>query len=104
MSEDEVRVGPDYDPETDTAYDREGNPITSDYIDRVADEAEAGYDLSQARRIGRPPLAEGDVHSPRVSFRVPTDLRDAAEAKAAREGKSLSALAREALEQYVRAS
>jgi hypothetical protein len=55
-------------------------------------------------RLGRPSL-EGSVasgkKSPQVSFRVPQKLAERAEAVAAREGKSLSQLGRDALEKYL---
>ncbi len=45
---------------------------------------------------GRKSLTGGSVHSPRIQFRLP-------EHRAQVEGKSLSVLAREALEHYLRA-
>ncbi|MFG2071736.1 ribbon-helix-helix protein, CopG family [Nonomuraea maritima] len=54
-------------------------------------------------RPGRPSLTGEGAHSPRVSFRVPEELRERAKARAEREGKSVSALAREAFEQFLRA-
>ena len=46
-------------------------------------------------------LAGDGSHSPRVQFRVTETLRAAAEAKAAAEGVSLSAVVRQALAQYL---
>ena len=40
-------------------------------------------------------------HSPRVQFRVPEEIRELAQSRAAAEGISLSALARRALESYL---
>ncbi|KAA9379349.1 ribbon-helix-helix protein, CopG family [Microbispora cellulosiformans] len=54
-------------------------------------------------RPGRPSLTGSSTHSPRVSFRVPEELRERAKARAEQEGKSVSALAREAFEQFLRA-
>jgi hypothetical protein len=97
--------GADYDPEADrTLRDSKGNPITDDYIERIAAEAEIGYDLEALTpaRLGRPSLSvSGD--SPQVRFRVPAATRAEAAALAAREGKTLSELAREALEAYLTA-
>jgi predicted HicB family RNase H-like nuclease len=42
------------------------------------------------------------VHSPRVQFRLPEELRTQAEQVAEDKGVSLSALARHALEDYLR--
>jgi hypothetical protein len=53
------------------------------------------------RGRGRPSLTGHASQSPRVSFRLEPEVRDRAAARADREGKSLSALAREALEEYL---
>lgn len=80
---------------------RDGTPITEQLAEQLAREAEAGYDLSKARRVGRKSLAGGQGRSPRVHFRLRPDLYQHATKRAEREGKTLSELAREALEQYV---
>jgi hypothetical protein len=83
-------------------YDANGNPITEEYVAEVLAEAEAGYDPEQLRPVGRPSLAGiGGGHSPRVTFRVPDDLRARAEAAARARGCTVSQLAREALEQFL---
>jgi hypothetical protein len=80
-----------------------GNELTEERLDQLAEEAERGYDLSTARSVrvrpGRPSLAEGE--SPRISYRVPASLFEAASAKAKAEGRTLSELAREALRRYL---
>lgn len=53
---------------------------------------------------GRKSLTGGSTHSPRVQFRVSEEILHRAEERAEAEGKSLSALAREALERYLEAS
>ena len=88
-------TGPDVDLATEDVRDSKGQRITEDYDRRAAE-----YDPAAVRR-GRRSLTGGSTHSPRVSFRVPESLRTAAEEAAAREGKSVSELAREALEQYL---
>lgn len=95
----------DYDPRVDEPlYDRKGNLIDNEYLDKISREAEAGYepdDLTPAR-VGRPSLSDaGD--SPQVRFRLPADTRAEAAALAAREGKTLSQLARDAVEAYLSA-
>jgi hypothetical protein len=55
-------------------------------------------------RGGRPSLSGQAIHSPRVSFRLPEELRERAAVRARREGKTISALAREAFERFLRAS
>lgn len=79
-----------------------GTVITEEVAEELAEEAERGYDVSRLERrfVGRPSLGEGGV-SPRVSFRASQDLYDAAWKRADKEGRSLSELAREALERYL---
>jgi hypothetical protein len=79
-----------------------GVPITDELADKLAEEAERGYDLSAGRRVGRRSLAGGAGKSPRLNVRTTHDLYERASARAAREGKTISQLAREALEQYVK--
>jgi hypothetical protein len=66
---------------------KSGIPITDELAEQLADEAEAGYQLTPAKRVGRKSLAE---------------LQARAQARADREGKTVSEIAREALEQYVK--
>ena len=89
------QVGPDVDLATDDVRDSQGRHIDEDYARRAAD-----YDPATVRR-GRRSLTGGHTHSPRVSFRVPEDLRDAAEQAAAREGKTVSDYAREPLQKHL---
>ncbi len=68
-------------------------------------EQRAGEMAEQARRRGGRPSLTGDASvSPRVSFRLTPGIRDRAAVLAAREGKTISQLAREALEQRVNIS
>ncbi|MGW0231899.1 hypothetical protein ACWDWO_26630 [Actinopolymorpha singaporensis] len=53
-----------------------------------------------ARGRGRPSLG-GQGRSPQVTFRAPPALRAMAEEQAARDGKTVSQLAREAFEMYL---
>jgi hypothetical protein len=82
----------------------DGTVVSDELAEQLADEAEAGYDLDQGEIVhsgrGRPSLS-GTATSPQVTFRLPGDLRAKAEERARREGKSLSALAREAMERYL---
>jgi hypothetical protein len=88
-------------PDRVIATTKQGTPITEELAEQLAREAEAGYDLSKARRVGRKSLAGGQGRSPRVNFRLRPDLYEHATQRAEREGKTLSQLAREALERYV---
>lgn len=85
----------------DTPITKRGTVVTDDVADRLAKEAEAGYDLSLGKRVGRRSLAGGAGTSPRVNFRVTPDVFQRAAERAEREGKTISEVAREALEQHV---
>ena len=80
-----------------------GTVITEELAEQWADEFERNPpDPSEFERryVGRPSLsAEG--RSPRVSCRVSMDLYQAAWKRADEESRSLSSLAREALERYL---
>lgn len=68
--------------------DKQGRRIDEAYTERLVEAAR--------KAPGRPSLSRGT--SPSVAFRLPPDLRARAAELAAREGKSVSQLAREALE------
>ena len=53
------------------------------------------------RGRGRPSLTGESQHSPRVTFRLDPEVREKAAERAEREGKTVSELAREALQQYL---
>jgi len=78
-----------------------GDELSPADLEALAAEAETGYDLSTAKpeRVGRPSLEEGI--SPRVSFRVGQGLYDEARTRAEQEGRTVSELARVAMERYV---
>lgn len=80
-----------------------GTTLTRDQTEDLAAEAERGYDLTKATREpakgGRPPLEDGV--SPRISYRVGDTLYRRTKAKAKTEGRTVSEVARAALEQYV---
>lgn len=80
-----------------------GTVITEELAEQWAEEFEKNPpDPSQLERryVGRPSLSEAG-RSPRVSCRVPMDVYKAAWKRADEEGRSLSSLAREALERYL---
>jgi len=85
-------IGPDVDLSQEVVRDAKGKRVTQQYVDDV---------VKQARR-GRPSLDSG--RSPQVAFRLPPALRARAARVAAAEGKSVSQLAREALEQRLNRS
>jgi hypothetical protein len=81
---------------------KSGRVITDEVADRIADEIESGEEFVFLRKrpVGRPSL-DGNRASPRVSFRVPKALYDAATERAIEEERTVSALAREAMEKYL---
>lgn len=87
-------IGPDVDLRREVRRDKQGQRIDEAYVDRL---------LEASRKPGRPSLAD-DGPSPSIAFRVPAALRERAEEVAAREGKTVSELAREALEKRLEAS
>jgi hypothetical protein len=76
--------------------------LTTEDVERLATEAEEGYDLSKARpqRVGRPRL-DAKHASVRISLRAAPELRAKLEHQAKREGRRVSDVARDALERYV---
>ncbi|MGH2937546.1 MAG: YlcI/YnfO family protein [Solirubrobacterales bacterium] len=79
-----------------------GTVVTPEIEDRWSKEFEEGFDLRTwtTVRVGRPPL-DGERVSERITIRVPSDLHEAAKAKAEKEKRSISNLTREALQRYV---
>ena len=86
-------IGPDVDLDRDDIRLADGSRLTQEVADSV---------VEQARRVaGRPSLSGNAEASPQIAFRVAPDVRDRAAQVAAREGKTISQLAREALEERV---
>jgi hypothetical protein len=79
-----------------------GDELSDEDIEALADEAERGYDLSGALsvRVGRPALGQSGA-SPRVQVRVDPQLAAALQARARREKRSVSEIARTALREYI---
>ena len=79
-----------------------GEVLTDEDIEALADEAERGYDLDKATKVtvGRPSLGANGT-SPRVQVRVDPDLAKALQARARKEHRSISEIARTALREYV---
>jgi len=80
-----------------------GAVITEEIAEQMAEEFERdGLDPARVERlyVGRPSLGPKGL-SPRVSFRVAPEVHKAAWARADKEGRSLSDLAREAFTRYM---
>lgn len=79
---------------------RDGRRLTEDLAEQFAQEARA--EIGRRNLIpGRKSLSGDGQHSPTIRVRVPEELRERAEQRAAADGVSLSNLAREALEAYL---
>ncbi len=89
-------VGSDADLDSEVVLLPNGERLTNQVADEIAD------DLLGRRGPGRPSLTCVGSHSPRVSFRVPDEVRALAVKRAAVENVSLSMLARKALERYLK--
>ncbi len=88
-------IGPDVDLDAEDVRLSDGSRLTEQLSAEFVDEVR--------RRGGRPSLTGDAAISPRIAFRVTPAVRDRAAEIAAREGKTISQLAREALEARVAA-
>lgn len=83
-----------------------GDPITDKMIERLAEEADRGYEPGQLegrrRGPGRPPL--GEAAKSVESVRLEPDLRDEVARRAQTEGVTVSELIRRALRQYLKSA
>ena len=87
-------IGPDVDLDAEDVRLADGSRLTEDRAAEIVDEV---------RRVGRPSLTGEAAASPRITFRIAPSTRDRAAEIAAQEGKTVSQLAREALEERVAA-
>ena len=90
---DDTSIGPDVDLEHEDVRLTDGTRLTDDIGEEIVEQLR--------RSSGRPSLSGKRAVSPQIAFRVDPSVRDRAAEVAAREGKSISQLAREALEQRV---
>jgi hypothetical protein len=86
---------PDADLQQEDIRDSRGRRITRDYVDAAV------ADVHEKVGRGRPSLSTAGHRSPQVTFRLPSDLRERAEAQARQEGTRVSDVARRALEEYL---
>jgi hypothetical protein len=89
-------IGRDVDLDRDDVRLKDGTRLTKDVAAGIVEKVRRG--------TGRPSLSGHAAPSPQIAFRVPQSVRDQAAEIAEREGKTISQLAREALEARVRAS
>ena len=88
-------IGPDIDLDSEEVHTHSGQRLTE------ADAEELGEQAVQ-KVTGRPSLTGTGKHSPQIAYRVPEPLAAEARKIAEQEGKTLSEVGREALEEYVK--
>jgi hypothetical protein len=78
-----------------------GKPITDALVDKLADNAGAGYDVDETlrRRGGRPPI--GSAAASVESVRLDPELRQALTQRAERDHETTSSVIRKALRKYL---
>jgi len=78
-----------------------GKPITDELVEKLADKAEAGYDVEQTirRRGGRPAI--GSAPASVESVRLDPELRQALNRRAERDHETTSSVIRKALRKYL---
>ncbi len=87
----------------ETVTTKSGRRLTAADFERMADEAERGFDPSTFRHSrGRPALEAGTADSPRIAVRLPRSLHRRVTSLAAAEGRSVSQVVRDLLEAYAR--
>ncbi len=85
------------------AYGRSktGIELTDEVLERMADEAEAGVDVTKLhRRPGRPAMGSGPADT--LPVRLEPELREAVAKRAADEHTTASEVVRTALRQYLK--
>jgi len=79
-----------------------GVELTDEVLNRLAEEAEAGLDVSKLRRRpGRPSMGSGPADT--LPVRLDPELREAVDARAQTDHTTASDVVREALRQYLKA-
>jgi hypothetical protein len=78
-----------------------GVPTTDELIEKLAKEAEVGFDVGEIlrRRRGRPPMGSGPAKV--ESVRLDPELRESLAQRARRDDEATSSVIRKALRQYL---
>jgi len=78
-----------------------GVPIDDGLVEKLAAEAEAGYDVEETlrRRVGRPTIGSGPASV--ESVRLDPELRSALARRAERDHEATSSVIRKALREYL---
>jgi hypothetical protein len=97
MTTKHIRIGPDIDLDAEEIFLNDGTRLTEALAAEIAAEAVAKH---PARR-GRPSITGGAAHTPKMTVRVAPETRRALEVIAAKEGRRLTDVSRDALAEYV---
>ncbi|MGH8999667.1 MAG: hypothetical protein ACRDY7_09780 [Acidimicrobiia bacterium] len=89
------QVGPDVDLDTEDVRLPDGRRLTNELAEQIAAE-------EIARHRGRPSVTGAGERTPNLTVRVPLRIREALAAIAESEGRRVSDVSRDALEEYVR--
>ena len=80
-----------------------GVELTEEVLQQMAEEAEAGLDVSKLRRRpGRPSMGSGPADT--LPVRLEPELRNAVDDRAAKDHTTASDIVREALREYLKVS
>ena len=87
-------------------HTRAGTPLSSEYEEALAAEAEAGFAPAglTRRRAGRPSLSGVPGHSSRLGVRLDEDTYERIRRLAERQHRKISDVIREAINRYLEAS
>lgn len=79
-----------------------GEELTPELEEELADEAERGYDLSEAKRVFvTGPILADSMRPPKITFHLTNPELNAVRQRAEDEDRTISDLAREALRRYL---
>lgn len=83
---------------------KSGAPISEELVEKLASEAEAGYDVEETlrRRVGRPTIGSGPASV--ESVRLDPELRSALARRAEHDREATSSVIRKALREYLKTS
>jgi len=98
MTAKHITIGPDVDLSTEDVRLADGSRLTAELAERIAQEALAKH---PARR-GRPSITGDCGRTPKMTIRVTPGTRKALETIAARQGRHLADVSRDALDEYSR--
>lgn len=88
-------IGPDVDLDTEEVRTADGRRLTEDLAAEIAERA-------LAKHRGRPSVSGGTTRTPSLTVRVPTQIQAALMSIAEAQGRRVSDVSRDALEEYIK--